>query len=81
MLSSGTIPSGPSLVDLTGDNDIPSDARIDDYDYASDSDLDDCDDPIPAVANPETPKDHSVVSLTSTSKVNTTETQPEDGTE
>ena len=81
MLSSGIIPSGPSLVDLTGDNDIPSDTRIDDYGYASDSDLDDYDDHIPA-ANPETPKDHSVVSLTSTSEVNTkTRLEPEDSTE
>lgn len=79
MLSSDINPSGPSLVDLTGDNVIFSDARMDDYGYASDSDLDDCDDPI-LVTSPETPKDHSALSLTPTSKANT-ETQPEDGTE
>ncbi|KAF8554150.1 hypothetical protein OG21DRAFT_1484930 [Imleria badia] len=48
LLSSDVNPSDPSLVDLTDDHDVPSNARIDDYGYGSDSDLDDCDDPIPA---------------------------------
>ena len=39
--------SDPSLVDLTDDKDVPSHARIDEYGYGSDSDLDDCTDPVP----------------------------------
>lgn len=41
VLSSDIHPSDPSLSDLTGDNDMPNNARIDEYGYASDSDLDD----------------------------------------
>ncbi|KAI9458730.1 hypothetical protein HD554DRAFT_2029541 [Boletus coccyginus] len=41
LLSTDINPSDPSLVDLTDDNDVPSSARIDDYGYASDSDLED----------------------------------------
>ncbi|KAI9458727.1 hypothetical protein HD554DRAFT_2298928 [Boletus coccyginus] len=77
LLSSDIYLSDPSLVDLTGDNDIPSDARVGEYGYESDSDFDDRDDLIPA-ANPEASKDHSAASSTSTSQVNT-ETQPKDG--
>ena len=58
VLSSDINPSDPSLVDLTDDNDVPNSARIDDYGYGSDSDLDDCNDPIPAT-NPEVPKGRS----------------------
>jgi hypothetical protein len=74
VLSSDINPSDPSLIDLTGDNDIPSNAHIDDYGYESDSDLEECDDPIP-VANPEAPKDQSVASSTSLSG-DSAETQP-----
>ncbi|KAF8554151.1 hypothetical protein OG21DRAFT_1509305 [Imleria badia] len=59
LLSSDTNPSDPSLIDVTGDNDIPSNAPIDDYGYESDSDLDDCDDNIDPVTNHEAPKDQS----------------------
>jgi len=48
VLSSDINPSDPSLIDLTHDSDVPSNAGIDDYGYGSDSDLDDCNDPIPA---------------------------------
>ncbi|KAG6369513.1 hypothetical protein JVT61DRAFT_14311 [Boletus reticuloceps] len=48
VLSSDINPSDPSLVDLADDHDIPSNARIDEYGYGSDSDLDDCNDLIPA---------------------------------
>jgi hypothetical protein len=74
VLSSDINPSDPSLIDLTGDNDIPSNAHIDDYGYESDSDLEECDDPIP-VANPEAPKYRSVASSTSPGSA---ETQPGD---
>ncbi|KAI9458725.1 hypothetical protein HD554DRAFT_1692103 [Boletus coccyginus] len=60
-LSSADInPSDPSLVGLTADNDVPSDARVDDYGYESDSDLEDSDATVP-VTNPEAPKDQSAV--------------------
>jgi len=58
VLSSDINPSDPSLVDLTDDNDVPSSAHINDYGYGSDSDLNDCNDPIPAT-NLEVPKDKS----------------------
>ena len=58
MLSSDVNPSDPSLVDLTDDHDVPSNAQIEEYGYGSDSDLEDCDDLIP-VTNPEAPKDRS----------------------
>ena len=76
MLSSDINPSDPSLVDLWDDSDIPSNARIDDYGYESDSDLDECDDPDP-VANPEAPKDHSATLAMSPSSTSV-ETQPKD---
>lgn len=56
MLSSDINPSDPSLIDLTDDSDVPNNARIDDYGYDSDSDLDDCNEPI---VNTETSKDQS----------------------
>ena len=68
MLSSDINPSDPSLIDLTDDNDVPSNARIDDYGYGSDSDLDDCDDIIP-VANVEAPNRRSATLSTSPSKI------------
>ena len=46
VLSSDINPSDSSSIDLTDDNDVPGHARIDDYGYASDSDLDDCNDPV-----------------------------------
>ena len=58
MSGSDVNPSDPSLVDLTDDHDVPSNAQIDDYGYGSDSDLEDCNDPIPTT--PEAPKNHSV---------------------
>ncbi|KAI9458726.1 hypothetical protein HD554DRAFT_2317107 [Boletus coccyginus] len=58
LLSSDINPSDSSLVDLTDDNDVPSSARIDDYGYGSDSDLDDCNDPIP-VTNTGVPNSQS----------------------
>jgi hypothetical protein len=76
VLSSDINPSDPSLIDLTGDNDIPSIAHIDDYGYDSDSDLEECDDLIP-VANPEVPKDQSEASSTSPSE-GSAEAQPKD---
>ena len=79
MLSSDINPSDPSLIDLTGDNDIPGNARIDDYGYESDSDLDEYDDPIP-VANPEAPKDQSTAPPTSPSE-GSAEAQPKDPNE
>ncbi|KAF8450976.1 hypothetical protein L210DRAFT_691505 [Boletus edulis BED1] len=54
LLSRDISSSDPSFVDLVGDNDIPSDAPIDDYDYESDSDLDNCDDDL--VAKPDASK-------------------------
>ena len=75
-MSSDTNPSDPSLIDLTGDNDVPSNAHIDDYGYESDSDLEECDDPIPVV-NPEAPKDQCVASSASPSE-GSAETQPKD---
>ena len=68
MLSSDINPSDPSLIDLTDDNDVPSNAGIDDYGYGSDSDLDDCDDIIP-VANVEAPNRRSATLSTSPSKI------------
>ena len=62
-----------------GDDDVPYNARVDDYGYGSDSDLDDCDDPIP-VANPEALKDQSAVSPISASEVSV-ESQLKDGNE
>ncbi|KAF8546942.1 hypothetical protein OG21DRAFT_1490669 [Imleria badia] len=56
--SSDVNPSHPSLIDLTDDNDVPSNAWPDEYGYGSDSDLDDCNEPIPAT-NSEAPKDQS----------------------
>ena len=76
MLSSDVNPSDPSLVDLTGDNDIPNSAHVDDYGYESDSDLEEYDNPIPVV-NPEAPKDESVASSTFPSE-GSAETQPKD---
>ncbi|KAH0826790.1 hypothetical protein J3R83DRAFT_5209 [Lanmaoa asiatica] len=67
LLSSDINPSDPSLIDLTDDNDVPSNALIDDYGYGSDSDLDDCNDPIP-VANVEAPKNQPATSSTTPSK-------------
>ncbi|KAI9458729.1 hypothetical protein HD554DRAFT_1691639 [Boletus coccyginus] len=58
VLSTDIDPSDPSLVDLTDDNDVPTSARIDDYGYGSDSDLEDCSDPTP-VTNTEVPKSNS----------------------
>ncbi|KAF8546791.1 hypothetical protein OG21DRAFT_1490813 [Imleria badia] len=58
LLSSDINPTDPSLIDLTDDNDVPNNARIDDYGYGSDSDLEDCNDPIP-ITNPEAPKNKS----------------------
>ncbi|KAG6375023.1 hypothetical protein JVT61DRAFT_3802 [Boletus reticuloceps] len=57
LLSGDINSSDPSFVDLVGDNDIPNDAPIDDYDYESDSDLDNCDDNL--VAKPDASKDLS----------------------
>ena len=74
--SSDTNPSGPSVVDLTGDNDTPASAQVDDYGYESDSDLDDCDEPVL-----EEPKGH----FTSSSLISPSEhgavTQPENSDE
>lgn len=73
VLNSDANPSDLSLVDLTGDNDVPKDAGVEDYGYESDSDLDDesdndlDDDPGP-VANPTSLKDQSALP-TSPSKV------------
>ncbi|KAI9458728.1 hypothetical protein HD554DRAFT_2224609, partial [Boletus coccyginus] len=78
LLSSDTSPSDPSLIDLMDDDDVPNNARIDDYGYGSDSDIDEYDDPIP-VANPEAPKDRAVASPISPSQVS--ESQPEDDNE
>ena len=47
MLSPDTNSSDPSSIELTGGNEIPCRARMDDYGYESDSDLDDCDDVMP----------------------------------
>ena len=63
MLSSDVNPSDPSLIDLTNDNDVPNNGRINDYGYGSDSDLDDCNDPVA-----ETPKNQSTTSPISTRK-------------
>ena len=68
MLSSDINPSDPSLIDLTDDNDVPSNARIDDYGYGSDSDLDDCDDIIP-VANIKGPNRQSATLSSSPCKI------------
>ncbi|KAF8546932.1 hypothetical protein OG21DRAFT_1490677 [Imleria badia] len=46
LLSSDINPSDPSLIDVTGDDDIPSSARMDNYGYDSDSDIDDCGEPV-----------------------------------
>ncbi|KAG6377269.1 hypothetical protein JVT61DRAFT_15052 [Boletus reticuloceps] len=67
LLSADEIPSDPSLVDLTRENDVPSHAPIDDYDY-DDSDLDECDESIPFV-NTKPLKDWTVESPKSPSKV------------
>ncbi|KAG9308235.1 hypothetical protein JVU11DRAFT_12253 [Chiua virens] len=56
LLSSDTNPSDPSLLDLTDENDVPNNLRIDDYGYESDSDLDECNDP---VENVEKSKDQT----------------------
>lgn len=42
------------------DDDVPNDARVDDYGYESDSDLEDSDAAVPAI-NLEAPKDQSAV--------------------
>ena len=68
MLSADIDPSDTSLVDVTGDNDIPRDALIHEYGYESDSDLDDCDDPS-AVTNAVALKDRSRASPATLSKV------------
>lgn len=68
MLSADIDPSDTSLVDVTGDNDIPSDAPIHEYGCESDSDLDDCDDPN-AVTNAVALKDRSGTSPATLSKV------------
>lgn len=68
MLSSDINPSDPSLMDLTGDDDIPSSAQIDEYGYESDSDLDDCDDTVPAI-NHEVPKGYPATPPSSPPKV------------
>ena len=66
MLSADIRPSDPSLIDLTDDNDVPNNARIDDYGYGSDSDLDDYNGPaVPA----GTPGDQSATLSTSTCKM------------
>ena len=49
VLSSDINPSDPSLVDITDENDMPSNARIEEYGYASDSDLDDDDEGTPSI--------------------------------
>ena len=74
MLSSDINPSDASLIEIVGEDDIPSNAPMGDYGYESDSDLDDSDDLDP-VANPEIPKDQFVASSPST------ETQPKDSNE
>ena len=77
MLSADTSPSDPSLIDLTDDNDLPNNARIDDYGYGSDSDLDDCNNPVvPA----ETLRDQSATLSTSTYKTGS-ETRSKDDNE
>jgi hypothetical protein len=63
VLSSDINPSDPSLIDLTDDNDVPTDAQIEEYGYGSDSDLDDCNDLIP-----EAPKDSTATLSDSPSK-------------
>ena len=77
MLSADISPSDPSLIDLTDDNDVPNNARIDDYGYGSDSDLDDCNNPVvPA----ETLRDQSATLSTSTYKTGS-ETRSKDDNE
>ena len=79
-MSSDINPSDHPLIDATDDDDdIPISVPMDDYGYESDSDLDDIDDLDP-VANPETPKDQSVVSPTSSPKASA-EIQLKDGSE
>ncbi|KAF8546792.1 hypothetical protein OG21DRAFT_1527597 [Imleria badia] len=64
-----------TLIDFTDDDDVPSNAWIDNYGYGSDSDLDgsdsDLDDDLILVGNPEAPKDQSAASLTSSPKAST----------
>ncbi|KAF8546933.1 hypothetical protein OG21DRAFT_1490678 [Imleria badia] len=60
VLSSDKNPSDPSLIDFTDDNDVLSNAWMDDYDYESDPDLDDSDEPVHVP-----PKDRSAVSSSS----------------
>ncbi|KAG6369515.1 hypothetical protein JVT61DRAFT_14313 [Boletus reticuloceps] len=69
--------SDPSLVDLMGDNDVPSSVSMDDYGYEDDSDLDNCDNPIPGT-DPDGVKNRSVGSQTFRSQVSV-ETRPKDG--
>lgn len=62
------------MVDLMADNDVPSNARIDDYGYESDSDLEDSDAAVPAI-NLEAPKDQSAMLRGTLSNISA-ETQP-----
>ncbi|KAF8546793.1 hypothetical protein OG21DRAFT_1527598 [Imleria badia] len=55
LLSADINTSDPSLMDLTGDNDIPSSAPMHDYGYESDSDLDDCDEPVLEASKDQSP--------------------------
>ncbi|KAG6369516.1 hypothetical protein JVT61DRAFT_14314 [Boletus reticuloceps] len=59
LLSGGINSPDPLLVNLMGDYDVPNNALIVDYGYESDSDLDECDEPLPVV-NPEVSTEQSV---------------------
>ncbi|KAG9310054.1 hypothetical protein JVU11DRAFT_10097 [Chiua virens] len=67
LLSSDTNPSDPSLLDLTDENDVPNNLRIDDYGYESDSDLDECND---LLENVEKSKDQTATTPSKTSTGN-----------
>ncbi|KAG9310048.1 hypothetical protein JVU11DRAFT_10091 [Chiua virens] len=66
LLSSDVSPTDPSLSDLTDNHDVPNNVSIDDYDYASDSDLEGDDEALAIpVADIKKPKDRSVAKKTS----------------
>lgn len=69
-LSSDINLSDPSLSDLVDDNDVPNNLLIDEYGYASDSDLDDDEeDPLVPNVKTETQKDQPATGSTAPSQI------------